>query len=322
MTTRRGGQLAGAILLAASVAVWLAEPLAGQGQAPPAQPGASTKAWTVPRLPGGDPDLEGIWNYGTATPLERPAQWAGRDTITEAEAAVWEKENAKRRSAANNTAGADWWEPQNFILKNRRTALIIDPPDGRLPPPATPAAGRGGRGGAGRGNYENPEDLGLQDRCIAWPAAAPPYTPTVYNNNVGILQTKDNILLQSEMIHVARIVRMNGSHGTMPSMYGDSIGHWDGTTLVVDTTNFDGKINYRNTGTHLHLIERFTRTGPDTMEYRFTVDDLKTWSKDWTAKLDMTKVDGQIYEFACHEGNSISVIGTLQGARMAEQGKK
>jgi hypothetical protein len=102
-------------------------------------------------------------------------------------------------------------------------------------------------------------------------------------------------------------------------MYGDSIGHWDGSTLVVDTTNFNGRINYRNTGDHLHLVERFTRTGKDTLEYRFTVDDPKTWSRPWTAMIDMTKIDAPIYEFACHEGNAISMIGTLKGARLAEQ---
>jgi hypothetical protein len=304
-------------LCGAGLAALLVTTISGQS---PASPPAAAKPYAVPKLPGGAPDLEGVWNYGTATPLERPAQWAGRTTISDQEAVVWEKDNAQRRSSTNNTAGADWWEPQNFILKNRRTALIVDPENGRLPPLATPPAGRG-RGGARNGAYENPEDLGLQDRCIAWPAAAPPYTPTVYNNNVGILQTKDNIVLQSEMIHVARIVRMNGTHGTMKSMYGDSVGHWEGTTLVVDTIDFDGRINYRNTGDHLHLIERFTRTGPETMEYRFTVDDAKTWSRPWTAVLDMTKIDAQIYEFACHEGNSISMIGTLRGARMAEHGK-
>jgi hypothetical protein len=306
-----------AALCGAGLAALLVTTISGQS---PASPHAAAKPCAVPKLPCGDPDLEGVWNYGTATPLERPAQWVGRTTISDQEAVVWERDNAQRRSSVNNTAGADWWEPQNFILKNRRTALIVDPEDGRLPPPATAPAGRG-RGGARRAAYENPEDLGLQDRCIAWPAAAPPYTPTVYNNNVGILQTKDNIVLQSEMIHVARIVRMNGTHGTMKSLYGDSVGHWEGTTLVVDTINFDGKINYRNTGDHLHLIERFTRTGRDTMQYRFMVDDAKTWSRPWTALLDMTKIDAPIYEFACHEGNSISMIGTLQGARMAEQGK-
>lgn len=166
---------------------------------------------------------------------------------------------------------------------------------------------------------DNPEDLGLQDRCIAWPAASPPYTPTVYNNNIGIIQTKNFIALQSEMIHVARLVRMNGMHGTLQSLYGDSVGHWDGATLVVDTINFNGRLNYRNTGDRLHLVERFTRTGNDTLEYRFTVEDPKTWSRPWTAMLDMVKTDDRMYKFACHEGNAISMIGTLKGARMAEQ---
>jgi hypothetical protein len=312
-------------LAAAGLLAVLGSSLSGQtnaaAPAPTGGAGGAAKPWTTPRLANGDPDLEGVWNYGTATPLERPAQWAGKTVISEEEAAVWEKQNAGRRGGTYVTAGPDWWEPQNGILKNRRTSLIVDPPDGRLPPPATPPSGRGGRGGGRGSQYENPEDLALQDRCIAWPAASPPYTPTVYNNNIGILQTKDNIVLQSEMIHVARIVRMKGTHGTMASMYGDSVGHWDGATLVVDTINFDGKLNYRNTGNHLHLIERFTRTGPDALEYRFTVDDPKTWSGPWTAAIDMTKIDDQIYEFACHEGNAISVIGTLKGARMAEQGK-
>jgi hypothetical protein len=294
----------------------------GQAQAPRPAPGPrqNAKPWTLARTPWGDPDLEAVWNYGTATPLERPAQWAGKAVLTEEEAAAYEKQNAERRGGTNVTAGPDWWEPQNGILKNRRTSLIVDPPDGRLPPAAASATGRGrgGRGGGG-GQYENPEQLNLQDRCIAWPAAAPPYSPTVYNNNIGIVQTKDYIVLQSEMIHVARIVRMNGTHGTRTSMYGDSVGHWEGPTLVVDTINFNGKINYRNTGDHLHLIERFTRTGDSTLEYRYTVDDSNTWSRPWTAMLDMTKSDAPIYEFACHEGNSISVIGTLQGARLLER---
>ena len=308
--TARALMLAG--LAAGSTSV-LVETVSGQTAAPSAKP------WAVARLPGGDPDLEGVWNYGTATPLERPAQWAGRTELTAEEAAGWEKQNAERRGGTFITAGPDWWEPQNNILKNRRTSLVVDPPDGRLPPAAVPSVGRGGRGGRPGGQYDNPEDLSLQDRCIAWPAAAPPYTPTVYNNNIGIIQTKDVIALQSEMIHVARIVRMNGTHGAMPSMYGDSVGHWEGTALVVDTINFNGRLNYRNTGDRLHLIERFTRTGNDTLEYRFTVDDPKAWSRQWTAMLDMTRTDDRIYEFACHEGNAISVIGTLKGARMAEQ---
>lgn len=283
------------------------------GQA--AHPG--TAAYSPPRLPDGEPDLEGVWNYGTATPLERPAQWAGKTTLTEQEAAAWEKQSAERRGAGNATAGPDWWEPQNGILKNRRTSLIVDPPDGRLPPPV-PTTARRARTNRGN-NYDNPEDLGLQERCIAWPAAAPPYTPTVYNNNIGIVQAKDNIVIESEMIHVARIVRMNAAHGTVHSMYGDSIGRWEGSTLVVDTVNFDGRLNYRNTGDHLHLVERFTRNGRDDLRYEFTVDDPGTWTKSWTARIDMTRIDSPIYEFACHEGNASSVIATLKGSRLEDR---
>ena len=320
-TTGLVAGIAGVLVESAAGQTGATAPRAASGAQAPASAASSAKPWTVKRLPCGDPDLEGVWNYGTATPLERPAQWAGKEVLTEAEAAAYEKQNTERRSGTNVTAGPDWWEPQNFILKNRRTSLIVDPPDGRLPPPAAAAGagrGRGGRGGGG-GQYENPEQLGLQDRCIAWPAAAPPYTPTVYNNNIGIVQTKDYIVLQSEMIHVARIVRVNGTHGNLPSMYGDSVGHWEGATLVVDTIKFNGKINYRNTGDHLHLVERFTRTGNDTLEYRFTVDDPNVWSRPWTASVDMTRIDAPIYEFACHEGNAISMIGTLKGARMQEQ---
>jgi hypothetical protein len=268
----------------------------------------------VPRLPTGDPDLEGVWNYGTATPLERPAQWAGRMTISEEEAASWEKQAAERRGQSNATAGPDWWEPQNGILKNRRTSLIIDPADGRLPPAAATAARRGRSAG-----IEGPENFSLQERCVAWPAAAPPYTPTVYNNNIGIVQTKNHVVVQSEMIHVARIVRMNSAHGTLRSMYGDSIGRWDGTTLVVDTINFDGRLNYRNTGDRLHLVERFIRTSRDSLAYEFTIDDASTWTRPWTARLDMTRSDAPIYEFACHEGNASSIITTLKAERQAEQ---
>lgn len=305
-------------MLTGGLSFCLAARLDGQSRGTPSFPAAAGKAWTMPRLPGGDPDLEGVWNYGTATPLERPAQWAGKDTLTQEEAAAWEKQSAERRGATNQTAGPDWWEAQNSILKNRRTSLIVEPADGRLPPPAASAARRG-RGG--RNGYENPEDLGLQERCIAWPAAAPPYMPTVYNNNIGIVQTKNYIVVESEMIHVARIVRMNGTHGTVKSMYGDSIGRWEGTTLVVDTINFDGRLNYRNTGDRLHLVERFIRTGKDTLVYEFTVEEPSTWTRPWTARLDMTKIDGPIYEFACHEGNASSVTATLRGARLAEQEK-
>ena len=312
------------VALVATIAVARAQsPSAASQPARGAAAGRPTKA--VKRTPWGAPDVEGVWNYGTMTPLVRPANWAGKETLSEAEATAYEKDTIARRSTANNTAGPDWWEPENNVLKNRRTSLIVDPPDGQLPPAVSSpdGRGRGGRGAAGRGAggaYDNPEQLGLQDRCIAWGAAGPPYQPTVYNNNVQIVQTKDYVVLLSEMIHVARIVPMDGRpHGTARTWYGDSRGHYEGDTLVIDTINFNGRLNFRNTGENLHLIERFTRTGDTTLAYEYTVDAPKTWTRPWTVRLDMTLKDGLIYEFSCHEGNGISMVGTLMGARMEEQ---
>jgi hypothetical protein len=286
------------------------------------QPAAPTREGTVPRTPWGDPDLQGVWNYGSMTPLERPAQWAGREVLSQAEAEAYEKQIVSRRGENDAvTAGPDWWELQNNVLKNRRTSLIVDPADGRIPPTTSEYQARTAGRGRGRGApIQDPENLALQDRCIAWPAASPPYQPTVYNNNVQIVQTPRYVMLLSEMIHTVRIVRMDGStHGTMRTWYGDSRGRWDGNTLVVDTTNFNGRLNFRGTGEDLHLIERFTRTGPETLDYQYTVDAPHVWTRPWTVRLDMTRIDGLLYEFACHEGNAISMTGSLKGARLTEQ---
>ena len=285
-------------------------------------PRQSGRTWTPTRTASGAPDIQGVWNYGTMTPLERPAQWAGKEVLTQEEAAAYEKQTVARRGENDAvTAGPDWWELQNNVLKNRRTSLVVDPASGRVPATTPEYQARQQAVGRGRGNaYEGPEVLSLQDRCIAWPAAGPPYQPTVYNNNVQIVQSPGYIMLLSEMIHTARIVRMDASpHGTMRRWYGDSRGHWEGETLVVDTVNFNGRLNFRGSGENLHLIERFTRTGPDTMEYRYTVDDPGVWTSPWTVQLDLTRIDGLVYEFACHEGNEISVTGTLRGARLAER---
>jgi hypothetical protein len=280
---------------------------------------AAAPSFSPPRTPWGDPDLQGVWNYGTMTPLERPAQWTGREVLTEKEATAYQEQTIERRAGQNQTAGPDWWELENNVLRNRRTSLVVDPPDGRIPPLVTPPAGRG-RGGARGGQYDNVEQLSLQDRCITWPAAGPPMMPTVYNNNVQIVQTKDYTVLVNEMIHSVRIVPMDGSpHSSTRSIYGDPRGRWDGNTLVIDTINFDGRLNFRNTGQNLHLIERFTLTSPDTLEYRFTVDVPTMWAQPWTVRIDMGRTEGLMYEFACHEGNERSVSGILRGARYQER---
>jgi hypothetical protein len=277
--------------------------------------------WTPGRTSSGHPDIQGTWNYGTMTPLERPAQWAGREVLSEEEAREYEQRTIAGRAEANQTAGPDWWEPENNVLRNRRTSLIVDPADGRIPPLAERPQGRGRGGARGRGGqYDNPESLSLQDRCITWPAAGPPMMPTVYNNNVEIVQTRDHVVLVNEMIHVARIVPLDGRpRDGFKYLHGDPRGHWEGTTLVVDTINFDGRLNFRNSGERLHLIERFTPTSANTLEYRFTVEDPATWTRPWTVKLDMNRSAGLMYEFACHEGNERSVTGILRGARYAEQ---
>jgi len=273
------------------------------------------------RTSWGDPDLQGVWNYGTMTPVERPAQWAGREVLSEAEAVEYERRTIERRAGGLQTAGPDWWEPENNVLRNRRTSLVVDPPDGRIPPLTAEAEARrsAARGGGGP-LYDDPENLSLQDRCIAWPSTGPPMMPTVYNNNVEIVQTPGYVVLVTEMIHNARIVPMDGRpHDAMASMHGDPLGHWEGDTLVVETTNFDGRLSFRGSGHGLRLVERFTATSEGTLEYRFTVDDSDTWSRPWTVRIDMGRADGEIFEFGCHEGNARSIEGILGGARYEER---
>jgi hypothetical protein len=272
------------------------------------QPVAAARQGTAPRTPWGEPDLQGVWNYGTMTPLERPAQWAGKEVLTQAEAEAYEKQTVSRRGDNDAvTAGPDWWEAQNNVLKNRRTSLIVEPADGRIPSQtaeyqARAAAGRGrGRGGT----IADPENLALQDRCIAWPAASPPYQPTVYNNNIQIVQTPRYLMLLSEMIHTVRIVRMDGSpHGTQRTWYGDSRGRWDGATLVVDTVGFSpGVLNapVRHSD-KLHVVERFT-LDPKTMRLtrQYEAEDPLYLKGKYTGQDIIQLADAPYAEDTCKE---------------------
>jgi hypothetical protein len=276
------------------------------------------------RTTWGDPDIQGVWSYGTMTPLERPQQWADREVVTDEEAAAYQQQTIERRADALQTAGPDWWDPDNNVLRNRRTSLIVDPPDGRMPPLTAEAQARRGASSGGRGGgdprYDNPEDLSLQDRCIAWPATGPPMMPTVYNNNVLIVQTPDYVVLVTEMIHNARIVPLDGRpHDAARSLHGNPRGRWEGDTLVVESTGFDGRMPFRGSGENLHLVERFIRGADGTLEYRFTVEDPTLWTGPWTVRIDMARSQGQMLEFACHEGNERSITGILGGARYEER---
>ena len=306
-------------LVLIAVAVLAPLPVTGQRGSTPAsaaaKPSPPASHWTAPRTPWGDPDLDGVWNYATMTPFERSREMTGKEILTPEEAAAFVQDTIARRAAGNQTAGPDWWDPGTSVMKDRRTSLVVDPPDGRVPP-LTPEAQKrqAGRGRGSRNNPEAPEDLALNERCILFPTAGPPMMPGVQNNNVQFIQTKEYVVISNEMIHEARIVPMDGRpHGTTRRWLGDSRGRWEGQTLVVDTVSFIDKVNYRGSSENLHLTERFTRTADDTLEYRFTVDDSTMWAKPWSAEIPMTKIPGPIYEYACHEGNERGVVGSLSG---------
>jgi hypothetical protein len=275
--------------------------------------------WTPPRTPWGDPDLQGLWNSATMTPLERPRGLGLKEVFTEEEAAAYEQQTLERQSVTNNTAGPDWWDPGTRHLMNRRTSLIIDPPDGRIPaltPAAQQRAAERTAARRRRGPADGPEDLALNERCLLWSTAGPPMLPGVYNNNVQLLQFRDFIVIVNEMIHDARVVPMDGRpHGTIRRWMGDPRGRWERRTLVIDTINFNDKTAFRGSGEQLHLVERFTRVSDDTIEYQFTADDPDTWTAPWTASISLTKTAGPMFEYACHEGNGRSMEGILRGAR-------
>jgi hypothetical protein len=281
------------------------------------------RTWTPPRTAWGDPDLQGTWNYATMTPLERPRDLADKAVLSAEEAGAYERRTSERQRAANNTAGPDWWDPGTQFLVDRRTSLLVDPQDGHLPSLTADAQARAARNAQARrqrGEMDGPEDVGLNVRCIIWTTAGPPMLPGVYNNDVQFIQTPTYIVIYNEMIHDARIVPMDcRPHGALRQWMGDSRGHWDGQTLVIDTTQFNGKAPVRGSDTHLHLVERFSRTDADTVRYEFTVEDPTVWTHSWTVSFLMRHTDQPMYEYACHEGNAPSMEGLLRAARVGER---
>ena len=311
------------------------------------------KNWAPPRTADGRPDLQGIFTNGILTPLERPAEFAGKPFFTEEEAAAFEKRVVQQRNADRRLTGeADvrrayndaWWDFGTKVAKTRQTSMIVDPPDGRIPP-LTPEAqkrvadrarqikekcGESGRvcpvGIDGQPSLaDGPKDRPYQERCLLWPQAGPPMLPDAYNNNYWIVQTADYVMISIEAIHDVRIIPLDGPMDGRPHLeqsirqwMGDPRGRWEGNTLVVDTTNFSDATNFRNAGRNMHLTERFTLTDPDTLLYEFTVDDPTTFTRPWSAAIPMVRTAGPIYEYACHEGN-YGIANVLSGARAQEQ---
>jgi hypothetical protein len=290
----------------------------------------SSSGWVMPRTPDGRPDLQGVWDYRTATPLERPAEFAGKEFLTEAEIADYERRAAAREDGRPpNDARTDpsvhppWWlDYGRQVVGTRRSSLVVDPPDGRIPPLTAEAQKRAADRRAasrGRGPADSPEDRSLWERCITR-GLPEGMLPAGYNNNVQFLQTPTHVVIVSEMIHDARVVPIDGRPhlpGAIRTWMGDSRGRWDGDTLVVETTNFSAKTSFRGASEHLRLTERFTRVDQHTIEYRFTVDDPSTWTRPWTVTFPLVKSDGLIYEYACHEGN-YGLQNILTNARAAD----
>ena len=281
------------------------------------------------RTPWGDPDLQGRWNNITGTPLERPAELAEKEFFTQAEALEFAEQTLRRVDRDRRDGGIErdvgrayneFWSDRGtkyLTQLSTRTSLIVDPPDGRLPR-LTPAGQSrvDARSEARQRNYAW-DDRSLWERCLT---RGVPRTPGSYNNNFMILQTPGYVVILVEMIHETRIVPLAGwpplSAGIRQWM-GDSRGRWDGDTLVVETTHFTDQQEFRGTSADLRLVERFTRVDADTIDYRFTIDDAAAYARPWTVALPMTRIEEDIFEYACHEGN-IGMEGILAGARAQE----
>ena len=288
----------------------------------------------TPQMSDNSPDLQGIWSNATITPLERPQDLAGKPFFTREEAAAYEKQVRARNDGDRRDANPDadlavgyndfWWDRGTTVVSTLRTSLIVDPPDGRIPP-LTPEAQKKAAARAEARKLrpaDGPEDLSLADRCIARPG--PPMLPAGYNNNHQIVQTPEYVMILSEMMHDARIIPVDSRPhlpGTVRQLFGDSRGHWEGDTLVVETTNFTNKTNFRGAGQNMRLTERFRRIDQDTLLYQFTVDDPESFQRPWSGEIPMKRVSGPIIEYACHEGN-YSLVNTLTAARAAEKAPK
>jgi hypothetical protein len=280
-----------------------------------------------PRTPWGHPDLQGTWDYRTITPLERAAALGNREFYTDEERKALEARAGRRMDGPPEevrpglTHAQYATDPGRFVADGNRTSLIVDPPNGRIPPLTAEGRARQGRA-PNRNQTVNASwlDRGNQERCITYglPSAS---LPTLYNNNIQIVQSPDSVVIVHEMIHEARVVPLDGRPrlgDNVRGWIGDSRGRWEGDTLVVETTNFNGKNNYRGSTTGLHLTERYTRIGADRLELRLTVSDPTTWERPWTVLLPMRPTEGELLEYSCHEHN-LSMVNILEVARDAEK---
>jgi hypothetical protein len=304
-----------------------------QGQT--ARTPATQRPAPVPRLADGKPDMQGYWTNQTFTPLERPAQFKDKATFTPEEAAAWAKrgidniQDQPRGAEVKSDADIHYddaiWMlegyPKGAML---RTSIITDPADGRIPALTAEGQKRAQQRAAARkliGPFDNAQARGLSERCIYWAHEGPPLLPTGYNSNLQIVQAPQTFVVIPEMMPVARIVPLDGrpTVGSGIRAYrGDSRGRWDGDTMVVETTNYSEKTAWRGAADTLKVTERLTMVNANTIRYQFTVEDPSTWTRPWSGEYEMMRIDGPLFEYACHEGN-YGLPSILKGARLAEQ---
>lgn len=284
---------------------------------------------SLQRTPDGWPDLQGAWSFATITPLERPSQYSGRQFLTDEEVAGLNEDAATRASSDRReglSAQRDvdlaydqfWWDRGT---SDGRTSLIVDPVDGRIPFTTEGRDRIDLRRSLRDRPARGPEDRSPGERCVHHTKAGPPMSAGGYNNHLRLLQTSNYIVIYTEQIHDARIIPMDGRAklaGDIEQWMGSSRGHWDGDTLVVETGNFNGKASFQGSSSGLYLIERFTRRDADTLTYEYTLEDPEIYARAWTASLDLKPLEGDMYEFACHEGN-YGMTNLLAGARVEEQ---
>ena len=306
----------------------VAIPMFGQAPTAATKPApakaAETKAWSAPKTADGQPDLQGIWSTVSNVPLEAPAQGRGGRGGAAGRAparAAAQPEGALAVHYDNSQFGLD--RSHVKVAEDDRKSLIFDPADGRIPQASALAQKRAADRAAftREHQWDGPETRPLGERCILWPNEGPPMLSPGYNSNLQIVQGVGYVAIMQEMIHDTRIIPIdNRPHipADIHQWMGDARGHWEGNTLVVDTTNFTDKTAFQRSGDKLHVVERFTRTSPDTLEYQFTVDDPDTWDRPWSAKVIWEKTDGPIYEYACQEGN-YGMHNNLSSARAEEK---
>ncbi len=294
------------------------------------QPGGNG-VYTATTTPWGHPDFQGVWDRRTITPLERPERLADKAFLTAEEIIAYERESAARpdgRPLDARRAGISVHDPQDLdygstVLATGQTSLVVDPPDGLIPAYTQAADERAAVAAQlreSRGSADSWTDRSLNERCLTW-GMPNGMLPQAYNNNIQIIQTPNEVMILTEMVHDARIIPLDGRPHlpkNITQWHGDARGHWESETLVIETTNFSAKSSFRGSSSNLQLEERYTRIDDGLLKYEFTVTDNTTWERPWSVSFPMIKGDEPLYEFACHEGN-YGLKNILRAARHLEK---